>query len=177
MLRRHSWLAIGIAVLLPIVAVRAQSSGGPSGAERFAIVALQVIDDVTDAPLPGVRVSILGDSTERLTDANGRAVLVARRAGRVPLVLRRLGYMPGSVMADQSASDTTRLTFAMSKVVQTLATVAVSEETAVAMKNPVAVNVELPSMASSDPCKATTPAISGKPGTTFYNRIRTVSRT
>jgi hypothetical protein len=128
MLRRHSWFAIGVAVLQPIVAVRAQSSGVQSGAERFGIVALQVIDDVTDAPLPGVRVSILGDSTERLTDANGRAVLVARRAGRIPVVLRRLGYMPGSVMADQSASDTTRLTFAMSKVVQTLATVAVSEE-------------------------------------------------
>jgi outer membrane receptor for ferrienterochelin and colicin len=44
------------------------------------------------------------------------------------MVLRRLGYMPGSVMAERSATDTTRLTVAMSHAVQTLATVAVNEK-------------------------------------------------
>ena len=121
-------LVIGAALIASGVEARAQTSRSASGNELPRVVALQVIDDATDTPLPGVRVSILGDSTERFTDTRGRAVLVAQRSGRLPIVLRRLGYLPGSVMADLSVTDTTRLTFAMSQVAQTLTTVAVNEK-------------------------------------------------
>jgi hypothetical protein len=124
----HSWLAFGVAIVLLAPVASAQSARSPISGGRTGVVALQVIDDETDAPLPGVRVSILGDSADRVTDERGRAVLAVKRDGRLPVVLRRLGYMPGSVMADLSATDTTRLTFAMSRVVQTLATVAVNEK-------------------------------------------------
>jgi hypothetical protein len=134
--RFHAWgiamvcrsrIEFGVAIVLLVPTALAQSARSPTTG-RTGVVALQVIDDETDAPLPGVRVSILGDSAERLTDERGRAVLAVKRDGRLPVVLRRLGYMPGSVMADVSSTDTTRLTFAMSRVAQTLATVAVNEK-------------------------------------------------
>jgi hypothetical protein len=124
---RRSWLTVEVAVVLLAPTVSAQVSKSPATA-RTTVVALQVIDDETDAPLPGVRVSILGDTTERLTDAAGRAVVTTVRSGRLPLVVRRIGYQPGSIMADLSPLDTTRLTFAMSRFAQTLATVAVNEK-------------------------------------------------
>src|SRR5689334_1888479 len=83
------------------------------------VVALQVIDDATDAPLPEVRVSIIGEGLEGVTDDKGRCVVIARKAGKLPVLLRRLGYSPASVMVDVSATDTTRLTVAMSASVQT----------------------------------------------------------
>ena len=121
------WLTIEVALLSPAPTVAAQVIKSRTSA-RISIVALQVIDDETDAPLPGVRVSILGDTAERVTDERGRASLAVQRDGRLPVVFRRLGFMPGSVMAELSSTDTTRLTFAMSRVVQTLATVAVNEK-------------------------------------------------
>ena len=91
------------------------------------VVALQVIDDATDAPLPEVRVSIIGEALEGMTDAKGRCVVIARKAGKLPMLLRKLGYSPASVMVNVSATDTTRLTVAMSSSVQTLATVTVRD--------------------------------------------------
>lgn len=125
---RRLWATACVAVILLAPEVSAQAGRSQPDSGRAGIVALQVIDDETDAPLGGVRVSILGDTAERLTDERGRAVLRTRRNGRLPVVLRRLGYMPGSLMADLSPTDTTRLTFAMSHVAQTLATVAVNEK-------------------------------------------------
>ena len=91
------------------------------------VVALQVIDDATDAPLPQVRVTIIGEALEGLTDEKGRCVVIARKAGKLPVLLRKLGYSPTSVMVDVSAADTTRLTIAMSPSVQTLGTVTVRD--------------------------------------------------
>src|SRR5690349_1431849 len=103
----HSpWLAIELAFILLTPTPSARVNESPTAA-RVSVVALQVIDDETDAPLPGVRVSILGDTAERVTDDRGRATLATQREGRLPIVLRRLGYMPGSVMAELSPTDTT----------------------------------------------------------------------
>jgi hypothetical protein len=98
----------------------------PTNAQGL-VVALQVIDDATDAPLPEVRVSIIGEALEGATDEKGRCVVLARKAGKLPVLLRRLGYSPASVMVDVSATDTTRLTVAMSSSVHTLGTVAVRD--------------------------------------------------
>ena len=91
------------------------------------VIALQVIDDATDAPLPEVRVSIVGEGLEGMTDEKGRCVVIARKAGKLPVLLRKLGYSPASVMVDVSATDTTRLTVALSSSVQTLGTVTVRD--------------------------------------------------
>jgi TonB-dependent receptor-like protein len=91
------------------------------------VVAIQVIDDATDAPLPDVRVTIVGEPLEGVTDAKGRCFVLARKAGKLPVLLRKLGYAPGSMMIDVSATDTTRVTFAMTSSVQTLGTVAVRD--------------------------------------------------
>lgn len=108
------------AVALALSASRAASAQSP-------VVSLQVIDDRTDAPLPDVRVSILGEALEGVTDAKGRCVVIARKPGKLAVLLRRLGYAPGSIMVDVSATDTTRVTFAMTVSVQTLGTVAVRD--------------------------------------------------
>ena len=107
-------LALLVALALP---VRAQSG----------VVALLVIDDATDAAMPDVRVSVIGRPMEGMTDAHGRYSYTAPRPGRVALVLRRLGYLPGTLMVDVGATDTARVTFAMTVAAQTLATVDVRD--------------------------------------------------
>jgi hypothetical protein len=62
---------------------------------QTGFVALLVIDDATDAAVPGVRVSIVGQAGEAVTDADGRFFYMAPHAGRAAFVLRRLGYTPG----------------------------------------------------------------------------------
>src|SRR5262245_59623361 len=117
MINSARFLAIvAFAALVPRVVV----AQGP-------VVALQVIDDATDAPIPEVRVSIIGEGLEGVTDEKGRCVVIARKAGKLPVLLRKLGYSPASVMVDVSATDTTRLTVAMSSSAQTLSTVTVRD--------------------------------------------------
>jgi hypothetical protein len=96
-------------------------------AAQSAAVELLVLDDATDAALPGVSVSIAGQPGERVTDRRGRVIYAAERPGKVVLLLRRLGYSPGTLTVDATAGDTTRVTFAMTAVTQTLATVTVRD--------------------------------------------------
>jgi hypothetical protein len=107
-------LALSLALAFP---ARAQT----------AVVALLVIDDATDTAVPNVRVSILGQPIEGVTDAGGRFFYASPRAGRIAFVLRRLGYLPGSLMVDVNQADTARVTFAMTIAPQTLETVAVRD--------------------------------------------------
>ena len=86
-----------------------------------------MIDDATDARLPGVSISIAGQQGERVSDQRGRLVYASERPGKVVFLLRRLGYTPGALTVDANAGDTTRVTFAMTAVPQTLATVAVRD--------------------------------------------------
>lgn len=94
---------------------------------QAAVVSLLVIDDATDAPLPGVRVTIAGAETERLTDERGKVFYIARTSGKVAFIFRRLGYELGSYIVDVVAGDTARVTFAMTPVVQRLAGVSVRD--------------------------------------------------
>ena len=98
-------------------------------AAQSAAVELLVIDDATDAVIPGVSVSIAGDQGERVTDQRGRFVYLANRPGKVVFLFRRLGYSPGTLTVDATAGDTTRVTFAMTAAPQTLTTVAVRDTT------------------------------------------------
>jgi hypothetical protein len=90
-------------------------------------VSLLVIDDATDTAVSDVRVSIVGQAGEGVTDARGLFFYVVPRRGRVAFVMRRLGYRPGTLLVDVKAPDTTRVTFAMTAAPQTLATVSVSD--------------------------------------------------
>ena len=111
-------LALGLCVAL----------AGPLAAQSAA-VELLVIDDATDASLPGVSVSIAGQQGERVTDQRGRFVYSVHRPGKVVFLFRRLGYSPGTLTVDATAGDTTRVTFAMTAAPQTLTTVAVRDTT------------------------------------------------
>jgi hypothetical protein len=90
---------------------------------QAAVVSVLVIDDATDAPLPGVRVTIAGAETERLTDERGKLLYLAQASGKVAFIFRRLGDELGSYIVDVVAGDTARVTFAMTPVVQRLAEV------------------------------------------------------
>jgi len=91
------------------------------------ILSLVVIDDATDAPVPDVRVTIVGRERDGAPDARGRFLYVAPRPGTVAIVLRRLGYVPGALEVNVPAGDTTRVTFAMTAAPQTIATVDVRD--------------------------------------------------
>jgi len=94
---------------------------------QTGVVSLLVLDDATDSAVPGVRVSIVGQVGEGVTDAEGRFLYIASHAGRVALVLRRLGYTPGTLMVDVQPHDTARVTFALTIAPQTLAAVDVRD--------------------------------------------------
>jgi hypothetical protein len=99
----------------------------PALGAQGGTVSLLVIDDATDAPVPDVHVTIVGQTTEGVTDARGRFVYVVARPSKVVFVLRRLGYNPGTLSVDVAGSDTERVTFAMTAAPQTLATVDVKD--------------------------------------------------
>ena len=113
-LMRQTALALGL-VLAP--ALHAQSGA----------VSLLVIDDATDAPVPDVRISIVGQAGEGVTDTRGRFVYPVMRPTKVVFIFRRLGYSPGTLSVDVAAADTERVTFAMTAAPQTLSTVAVKD--------------------------------------------------
>jgi hypothetical protein len=94
---------------------------------QVAVVSLLVIDDATDTPLSGVRVSIAGVEIERLTNERGQLLYSAPTSGKVALIFRRLGYELGALMVDVVAGDTARITFAMTPIPQRLAGVAVKD--------------------------------------------------
>src|SRR6476661_2671075 len=75
-------------------------------------VALLVIDDATDA---GV------------TDARGRFLYYGAKPGTVILLMRRLGYNPGTLTVSVSAGDTARVTYALTAAPQTLSSVEVRD--------------------------------------------------
>ncbi len=113
----RTWtLLMSLVVSLPL---RAQSGA----------VELLVIDDATDASLPQVHVTIAGRPIEGVTDDRGRFVYSSPRPGKVVMLVRRLGYNPGTLSVDVVAGDTARVTFAMTAVPQTLSTVAVRDTT------------------------------------------------
>ena len=109
------------------IAVALSLALAPALGAQSGAVALLVIDDATDAPVPDVRISIVGQTTEGVTDARGRFVYPVPKPGKVVLIIRRLGYNPGTLSVDVAGGDTARVTYAMTAAVQTLTTVAVKD--------------------------------------------------
>jgi hypothetical protein len=107
-------LAFGVSLACPLAA-------------QTGAVSLLVVDDATDAAVPDVRVSIAGQSGEGVTDARGRFVYLGAKPGKAVLIMRRLGYNPGTLMVDVTANDTARVTFAMTVAPQTLSSVDVRD--------------------------------------------------
>jgi hypothetical protein len=91
------------------------------------VLSILVLDDLTDAPPPNVKVSVLGQP-DGITDARGRFIYLAPGSGRVIVLLRRLGYEVGSITVDLAGRDTMRVSYAMSRVVQTLDSVTVVDK-------------------------------------------------
>ena len=108
-----------VAAALPLLswsgwAAAAQSGRRAAPPPPAAILAGQVLDDMSDAPLAGVTVVIAGLWTELTTDARGRfTVVTAAPAGtvRLAVALRRVGYRPATQLVDVAAGDTTRVSF------------------------------------------------------------------
>ena len=102
---------------------------------QTAAVALLVIDDATDAGVPDVHVSIAGQAGEGVTDARGRFLYFGARPGTVILLMRRLGYNPGTLTVSVSAGDTARVTYAMTVAPQTLSSVEVRDTATMASRS------------------------------------------
>jgi hypothetical protein len=121
----------------PILAIAVACSvviASPAHAQRV-VLALLVIDDASDAPIPDVRVSVAGQDQDGSTDARGRFVYTTTRSGPISLLLRRLGYVPGALKVDAASGDTVRVTFAMTALPQALATVDVRDTLTSASKS------------------------------------------
>jgi hypothetical protein len=111
-------------MLVAALAVLAMSKpGGAQASYRF--VSLRVSDAGTQAPLPGVRVTVQGiGDREWSTDEQGAVlVAVARGAGgaRAVLQLRRIGYAPVTVNSE-TGGDGAAVKIAMTPAAQTLDT-------------------------------------------------------
>ncbi len=105
-----------VACLLLAVAGR----GGAQGAYR--LVSLRVADEGTQAPLPGVRVTVQGvGDREWNTDERGGVLVAVARDARAVIQLRRMGYAPLTVMVP-ALSDSTELQVVLQRAVQSLDT-------------------------------------------------------
>ena len=76
-----------------VIAPAAPDPPSPLPDEQGAVVAGQVVD-IHSRPLTGARVSVVGTTTERLTDAAGRFRIDAAPAGDVRLRVLMIGYQP-----------------------------------------------------------------------------------
>jgi CarboxypepD_reg-like domain len=89
----------------------------PSSPSRpIAVVAAQVVDDETGAPLSAVIVRIAGSEFDLVSDSLGRFAITSRHGGDVTLALRRVGYRPVSATTTLSLSDTARVSFFLHRV-------------------------------------------------------------
>lgn len=78
---------VGTALLAP--PVPAQVPTGPVG-----VIAGRVVEAVTEAPVAGAAVRVVGQAAAAQTDADGRFTLRGIATGIVALEVRRLGYAP-----------------------------------------------------------------------------------
>ncbi len=98
-----------VAVLLfsvPLVPVRPAHGQEPTPASRPAepgVISGRAFDAVTEAPLAGVTIRVIGQEAATQSDDAGRFTLVNVRPGVVQLEARRLGYAP-LIKADVAVS-------------------------------------------------------------------------
>lgn len=117
-------LVVAIALLAVAAQALAQSGapGGPGGPESYRFVSLRVSDAGTQAPLPGVRVTVQGiGDREWSTDEQGGVLVAVARGAHAVLHLRRFGYAPLTV-SSEAGGDGAAVKIAMTPAVQTLDT-------------------------------------------------------
>ena len=94
---------------------------------RHGTLAGRVMDDSLAVPLAGTRVAVLGTSALVTTDGAGSFVISLERAAQLTLMFTRLGYRPLILAVDVEQTDTTRLSFYLTRLPTTLDTVRVTD--------------------------------------------------
>lgn len=84
-----------ILLILPVVPTRMLAQEGPQAVATGTIVG-RVLEAVTEAPIAGATVRVVGQEVATQTDAAGRFALRGVRVGIVSIEVRRLGYAPVS---------------------------------------------------------------------------------
>lgn len=82
------------AVLTPVRASQAQRPGVRAATAQPGLISGRVHDVVTEEPLEGVTIRVVGQDAATQSDVDGRFTLVNVRPGIVQLEARRLGYAP-----------------------------------------------------------------------------------
>lgn len=114
----------GLAASLAATSARAQLPARASDSTRV-VVAGDVRDSASNAPLADVTVSVESSGVTAVTDERGAFVLtLAARAPRT-IELRRIGYQSLTQVVDAAGRDTVRLTLRMARATPVLDTVAV----------------------------------------------------
>jgi hypothetical protein len=85
-----------------------------------------VVTDSSLMVLAGVTVSIVGTKTEVTTDERGHFRISGLPAGRLMLMIRRIGYVSLPSVVEVAAGDTLRGSFALERIVPALDTVVVA---------------------------------------------------
>ncbi len=113
-------LVLTVSLLLVVVPLRAQEAA-------TAVVAGRVFDAVTEEPIVGALVRVVGDVTTAVqTDARGRFALRSVTPGIVTIEVRRVGYAPVQrTDVAASAGKPAELAIGMTKLTVELATVVV----------------------------------------------------
>ena len=87
-----------------------------------------LVTDTLGAPVPAAEVVLLGPQRRAVTTDKGEFRMLNVEAGRLTLVVRRVGYVPAGLTVDLAPGETARIAYAMTPLPQQLAPVAVTEE-------------------------------------------------
>lgn len=90
------------------------------------VVRARVTDALTDTPVAGVVITVLGDPVLGRTDESGRVILRLRRSGDNVFTVRRLGFAAITSALEVPATDTLNVHFVLQPTPPQLDTVAVT---------------------------------------------------
>ena len=124
-----------LAALLPILAAAlaaAPRRAGAAGPVRPAGLGIRVVDPA-DAPIPGVRVVVVGSGAEGVSDESGWVRLPGVQPGRFFVLATRIGYRPAEFSLQVPISGGLEVDVELEP-----AAVAVQGVTAVAARGPLA---------------------------------------
>lgn len=89
-------------------------TAGAATAQDSGVIAGQVTDKATVAPIPGALVSVRGTENQAFTDDNGRYRLTGIAAGRVTVVVELIGFQELTRRVDVRSGATTTADFGLS---------------------------------------------------------------